>query len=471
MGRVLIVDDEPAMRRVLRLVLAEDGHEITEADGLGEARRALAKSQFDLILTDQRMTSGDGMAVLAAGRETDPSLPVVFLTAYATVDLAVDAMRAGAFDFISKPFEPQTVLAVVRRALERTELVRTNERLKGAIRRQSGNDDCIGQSPVMTAVNAQIARVAATSATVLVSGETGVGKELAARAIHRLGARADEPFVAVNCAAFAETLLESELFGHERGAFTDAKQARAGLFETADRGTLFLDEAGEMSLGMQAKLLRVLAENSIYRLGSTRPRAVNVRIIVATHRDLKQRVTDGLFRDDLYYRLAVVPIVIPPLRQRSEDIPLLADRFLTEVAQELKAPRKTISSDGLQRLMGYSFPGNIRELRNIIERACILSSLPVLCAEDFPDLGAESPDRRLTGRADARVAADDLRRAWLDALPDRVELRAVVEGVEHDLLARSLEQAEGRQAEAARALGISRSDMSYKLRKYALHVT
>ncbi len=470
MGRLLIVDDEPAMRRVLRLVLVQDGHEITEADGLGEARQALAKSQFDLILTDQRMTSGDGMAVLAAGRETDPSLPVVFLTAYATVDLAVDAMRAGAFDFISKPFEPQTVLAVVRRALERTELVRTNERLKGAIRRQSGNDDYIGQSPVMTAVNAQIARVAATSATVLISGETGVGKELAARAIHRLGARADEPFVAVNCAAFAETLLESELFGHERGAFTDAKQAHAGLFETADRGTLFLDEAGDMSLGMQAKLLRVLAENSIYRLGSTRPRAVNVRIIVATHRDLKQRVTDGLFRDDLYYRLAVVPIVIPSLRQRKEDIPLLADRFLTEVAQELKAPRKTIASDGLQRLMGYWYPGNIRELRNIIERACILSSLPVLRAEDFPDLGAESGDRRLTARADAPVA-DDLRRAWLDALPDRVELRAVVEGVEHDLLARSLEQAEGRQAEAARALGISRSDLSYKLRKHALHVT
>ncbi len=350
MGRILIVDDEVSLRRVLSVILTGESHEVAGASGVAEARQLLTATQFDLVITDQKMPDGDGLDVLAASRDADASVPVMFLTAHATVDLAVEAMRAGAFDFLTKPFVPEHVLAAVRRALERADLVRTNERLKGAIRRLDPAEVALAGSPIMAQASEHLARVARTNATVLITGETGVGKELAARAIHRLSARAEEPFIAVNCAAFPDTLLESELFGHERGAFTGATQGRAGLFETAHRGTLFLDEAGEMSLGMQAKLLRVLADGSILRLGSSRQRIVNVRLIVATHRDLKQRVEGGLFRDDLYYRLAVVPIVIPPLRERRAEIPALVDRFLTEIAFELKTPRKTMAAAALARL-------------------------------------------------------------------------------------------------------------------------
>ena len=411
MGRILIVDDEVSLRRVLSVILTSDSHEVAEASGVAEARHALTGTQIDLVITDQKMPDGDGLDVLAASRDADASIPVIFLTAHATVDLAVDAMRAGAFDFLIKPFVPEHVLAAVRRGLERVDLVRTNERLKGAMRRLDPAEVTLGASPMMAQATEHLARVAGTNATVLITGETGVGKELAARAIHRLSPRAEEPFIAVNCAAFPDTLLESELFGHERGAFTGAAQGRVGLFETAHRGTLFLDEAGEMSLGMQAKLLRVLADGSIFRVGSSRQLTVNVRLIVATHRDLKLRVEEGLFRDDLYYRLAVVPIVIPPLRERRSEIPALVHRFLTEIALELKAPRKTIGAAALARLAGYDFPGNVRELRNARHRAYpgrLWSPADALRAECRPDRrrgeirGARAglylvPDRRRSG--------------------------------------------------------------------------
>ena len=462
MGRILLVDDELNLRRVLGLLLREDGHEVVEATGAGDARLALGASPFDLVLTDHKMRDGDALTVLEAAREADAAIPVIVLTAHASVDLAVESMRAGAFDFLTKPFVPEQALAAVRRALERADLVRTNERLKGVIRHHDGGEATAANSPVMTVVRDQIARVARTNATVLITGETGVGKELAARAIHRLSARAEEPFIAVNCAAFPDTLLESELFGHERGAFTGATAARVGLFETAHRGTLFLDEAGEMSLGMQAKLLRVLADGTILRLGSTRPRQVNVRLIVATHRDLPQRVSEGTFREDLYYRLAVVPIAIPPLRERREEVPALVERFLDDIALEPKARRKTVSAAALARLVAYDFPGNVRELRNLVERACILSTRGELQPDDFSGLPLT------TRRAADAPASGDPRASWIDGLPEQVDLRATTEALERDLIERALAQAGGNQAQAARALGVSRSDLSYKLRKHGL---
>jgi DNA-binding NtrC family response regulator len=456
MARILIVDDEASIRRVLGLLLGEGGHTVTEAGGVAEALAALESSQLDLVITDQNMPDGSGLDVLAACAEADPALPVVLLTAYATVELAVDAMRAGAFDFIAKPFRPEVVRAVVRRAVEHIELVRENELLKDEIRRLGASDELLGRSASVQELHRKIVRVAPTNATVLITGETGTGKELVARAIHRGSPRASNAFVAINCAAFPETLLESELFGHEKGSFTGADRARQGLFEAAHQGTLFLDEAGEMPLSLQAKLLRVLTDNQIMRVGARTPRTVDVRIVAATHRDLPQRVQEGLFREDLYYRLAVVPIAVPPLRDRADDIPLLVEYFLGRAARDLRTQARAIEPAALEKLTRYPFPGNVRELKNLIERACILATGDRIRAEDF-----------LLGTGDA-TADSEPARAWLDSLPQRVDLRATLEEIERELIVRALLASEGVQAEAARALGVSRSDLAYKMRKYGV---
>src|SRR5689334_14786670 len=331
MGRILIVDDEPSMRRILASNLRQDQHQIWEASGVEEAQRSLAANDFDAVITDQKMPDGEGLSVLKSAQENDPTLPVILLTAVATIELAVEAMRQGAFDFLTKPFQPEVVRATVRRACERTRLLRENILLKDAVVRLEGTSEIYGDSPAISEVRDRIARVASTNAIVLITGETGTGKELVARAIHRNSPRATKPFVAVNCAAFTETLLESELFGHEKGAFTGADRARQGLFEAAHDGTLFLDEAGEMSPAAQAKLLRILTDGQLLRVGSTHPRRVDVRVLVATHRNLQQRVKEGLFREDLFYRLAVVPIHLPPLRDRVEDIPGMSERVSRDV--------------------------------------------------------------------------------------------------------------------------------------------
>src|ERR1700758_3085425 len=304
MGRMLIVHAEPNMRRILASNLRLDQHQIWEAGGVEEAQRSLAANDFDVVITDQKMPDGEGLSVLASAHENDPTLPVIILTAVATIELAVESMRSGAFDFVTKPFQPEVVRATVLRACERTRLVRENILLKDAVVRLEGTSEIYGDSPAMHDVRDRVARVAPTNATVLITGETGTGKEIVARAIHRNSPRAPKPFVAVNCAAFTETLLESELFGHEKGAFTGADRQRQGLFEAAHEGTLFLDEAGEMSLAAQAKLLRVLTDGQVTRVGSTKARHVDVRLLVATHRDLQQRVREGSFREDLYYRIA-----------------------------------------------------------------------------------------------------------------------------------------------------------------------
>ncbi|MBI1319096.1 MAG: response regulator [Candidatus Hydrogenedens sp.] len=457
MARILVLDDEENMRRVLEVLLQKDGHVVDQAQDLAAARRILAAEACDLVLADQRLPDGEGLALVPECRAMEPPVPVILLTAYASIDLAVSALREGAFDFLTKPFNPGVLRGAVHRAFEHVSLLRENLRLKNELVRLNATGDLVGRSPAMTRLRELIGRVAPASATVLITGETGTGKELVARAIHQSSARSSKPLLIVNCAAVAEQLLESQLFGHERGAFTGADRAHRGFFEAADEGTLFLDEAGEMSLGLQAKLLRVLMDGEVMRVGASSPRHVDVRVLVATHRDLQRMVAEGRFREDLYYRLNVVPIPVPPLRQRREDVAPLLEHFLVQVALEMKVPRRRVSSAALARLTNYDFPGNVRELRNLVERAYILGRNELLEAEDF-SLAAEP----------ASSVAEDPLGPVLSRLPESINLREVLEDLERALLHRALEQSGGVQAEAGRQLGLSRSDMVYRVRKYGL---
>jgi DNA-binding NtrC family response regulator len=464
MGRILIVDDEPHMRRILASNMRQDQHETWEAAGVEEARRNLAANDYDAVFTDQKMPDGEGLEVLSAAHESDPSLAVVFLTAVATVELAVESMRHGAFDFLTKPFQPEVVRATASRACEHTRLRRENELLKGAVVRLEGTTEIYGESQAILDVREKIARVAPTNATVLITGETGTGKELVARAIHRISPRAAKPFVAVNCAAFTETLLESELFGHEKGAFTGADRSRQGLFEAAHEGTLFLDEAGEMSPPAQAKLLRILTDGQLLRIGSTKPRTVDVRVLVATHRDLEARVREGTFRQDLYYRLAVVPIHIPPLRERREDITGFCELFARQVALELKLPPRRLSSLALESLTRYEFPGNVRELKNLIERAYILSGKDEIGPENFPVPHIAEPHVPAANNGNDKAVPMPA----IDSLPGSFDLTDFLEKTEKELILRTLASTHGAQAEAARRMGLSRSALAYKLNKYGI---
>ena len=459
MGRILIADDEPHMRRILASTLASDKHITTEASGVADAIAQLNSGDFDVVFTDQKMEDGEGLDVLAAVRESDPTLSVVFVTAFATIELAVESMRHGAFDFVTKPFQPQVIRATAKRACERTALLRENDKLRETVDRLEGSSAIYGSSEAIKTVRDLIARVAPTNAPVLILGETGTGKELVARAIHRSSPRTAKPFVAVNCASLPPTLLESELFGHERGAFTGADRSRAGLFEAAHEGTLFLDEIGEMPHEAQAKLLRVLTDGQVTRIGSTKPRQVDVRVLAATHRELTQLIRDRVFREDLYYRLAVVPISIPPLCERREDIPILCQMFVHQASRDLKVPPHELSREALDRLLKYSFPGNIRELRNLIERACILSRTPVIGPESFPITEEAVGTDALHG---------DSVKKWFDLLPESLDLREFLSEAEKTLIDRTLKETGGAQAETARRLGLSRSHLAYKLSKYGL---
>lgn len=461
MARVLIVDDELPLRRLLRGVLTDDGHEVAEASGAAGAREALLTSIFDVVVTDQRMPDGSGLELVSFCREQDPSLPVIMMTAYASVDLAVEVMRAGAFDFISKPFQPEVVRSCIRRAAEQTRLRRDNRRLRGEIR-QLRTSDLVGESGAMLTVKDQIRKVAPTRATVLIQGETGTGKELVARAIHDGSPRAAAPFIAVNCAAMAETLLESELFGHEKGAFTGADRARPGVFEAADTGTLFLDEAGDMPPSLQAKLLRVLMDGRFSRVGSTHERRADVRVIVASHRNLLRAVEEGRFREDLYYRLAVFTISLPPLRDRTDDIEPVAKALLEKIRKDLGTAPQHLASEAFDALKRYPFPGNVRELRNILERAAILA--------DGEEIGPAHLALGGGGRSGGDLAStpDSLAGALLRGGLGEGGLKAALEEVERATVARALAEASGVQAEAARRLGMSKSDFFYRVQKYGL---
>jgi DNA-binding NtrC family response regulator len=463
MARILLVEDEVNTRQLLSFNLRQDQHEIREVRGVGEAGRALASQDFDAVFAGQRIADGDGLAVLAAAHEADPSLSVIFLMAGGTLELAIQGIDQGAFDFLVTPLVPAGVRAAARRACERTCLLRENGRLRDAAGRLAGPPELYGVSSAMAEIRTRIARVAPTSATVWITGETGTGKQLVARALHCNSPRAGKPFLALNCAAFPETLLERELFGHERGAFTGADRCRQGLFELAHEGTLFLEQAGEMSPAAQAKLLSVLTDGHVVRAGSTRPRAIDVRVLVATRCDLEQLAKDGSFRADLFHRLAVLSIALPPLRERREDIPGLCDLFSRQIATEMHLPRRPISPLAIENLKRYEFPGNLRELRNLIERAHILSSTPEIGPDAFPlPRGAQAPIG--AARQDHPLFEDR-------ALPDSFDLSSFLEQTERELIVRALAAAKGAQAEAARRMGVSRSLLSYKLSKYGIRPT
>ncbi len=432
MARVLIVEDEPHMRKLIGMHLRNEGHTVVAVATLKEGLATLDTQDFDAIVTDQRLPDGEGLDILKALTHSESATAVVVLTAYGSVELAVETMRKGAFDFLTKPFLSDNLKAVVQRAAQHTVLRRENSLLRTAMGSLEGHSEIQGHSPKMERLRDLIGRVGPTEATVLITGETGTGKELVARALHKASARAAKPLISVNCAAFSETLLESELFGHEKGSFTGADRVRYGLFETAHQGTLFLDEAGEMSAAAQAKLLRVLAEGKITRVGSTVSRQVDVRVLVATHRDLLKEVAKGTFRQDLYYRLNVVSLVMPALREHRDDVALLALHFAAKFAAKGKRAFKGISAEARTLLMRYDWPGNVRELENAIEHAMVMGLTEEILAEDLPAVILEQQGAALEG---AR---------YYD----------VVNATKKKLLKEALEEGKGSFVEAAKLLGI-----------------
>ena len=438
---VLVVDDDAGVRESFRLTL-EDHYDVVDVpDGL-RALDAVRASQVDLVLLDIRLPEMDGIEVLERIKAIDEGIEVVLVTAVRTVRTAVAAMKLGAFDYLTKPFEEDELLAVIARALEKRALEREVTFLRGELARARDFDEIVGHHPAMQKVYHLVAQVARTTTTVLITGESGTGKELVARAIHRQGPRRDKPFVAVNPAAVAESLIESELFGHERGAFTGANQRKLGRFELAQGGTLFLDEIATLKGELQVKLLRVLQEREIERVGGTRPIKIDVRVVAATNADLEDAVARGAFREDLYYRLNVVSIDVPPLAQRADDIPLLVQHFVHRYSRECNKPVDELSPEILTALREYGWPGNVRELQNVIERAVVLAEGPVIQLSDLP-LDVLLPKHR-----------EKVRTA------DHLPLKNATEEFERQIVLRVLERVGGNQSEAARILGLHRNTIN-----------
>ena len=439
--RILVVEDEEKLRRVVELQLQSSGYEV---DQTGSAEEALKLAdRADLILTDLRLPGMDGLELLSVLRRQDSRIPVVVMTAFGTVESAVEAMKAGAIDFLMKPFSLDHLVAVVEKALEFSALRDENRELREELGRRYSFENIVGHSAAMQEIFATIMRVAPTRATVVLAGESGVGKDLIARAIHHHSPRRDRPFVKINCTALPENLMESELFGFEKGAFTGAVSAKPGKFEQGDTGTVFLDEIGDVPGSIQVKLLRVLQEREFERLGSNKIRHIDVRILAATNRDLRAALEDGTFREDLYYRLNVVPISIPPLRERKEDIPFLAGHFVEKLSRDAGAGTGAISEAAIRKLMEYHWPGNVRELENVIERSLVLSSSRRLEADDI---------KLDTGRASREPFAESF-------LPDGLTL----DEHEQAIIREALRRADGNKSQAARLLGLTRNALRYRL--------
>jgi len=450
-ARILVVEDNDTLRRGIALALRETWDEVEEANSGDAALECIGGSRgdpYDVVVTDLRLPGADGLAVLRAARECEPRTSVLMMTAYGSIEAAVEAMKCGAFDFVQKPLDLDQLELRVSRAVEHRRLLDEVTELRAAHAAQSAAGAIVGESPELRAAVDLARRVAPTRSTVLVTGETGTGKELIAGLIHRLSPRSAGPLVTVNCAALPETLLESELFGHERGAFTGADRQRAGRFEEASGGTLFLDEVGDMSLTTQAKLLRVLQNQEFHRLGGTRVLRTDARIVSATNRDLEDAIRERRFREDLYFRLNVIRVHLPPLRARTEDIVALAHHFLHEFAAELPRPIRGFSEPTLNRIREHSWPGNARELRNTIERAVLMAEGSRIEAEDLSILGAAEPSSR-----------------WRPEFPpDGVSLREI----ERQLVLEALSRTGYVQKDAARLLSISRRKLNYMIQRMGI---
>jgi DNA-binding NtrC family response regulator len=460
---ILLVEDKDSLRAMLRHALEAQGHQVIEARDQPEAVQALRSCCPGVVLSDLRLPEGDGLGVLRAAKEWDPDLPVIVMTAFGGIQDAVSAMKEGALDFLAKPVDPDHLLLMVERALVQRRLATENLLLREELAMRRGAPQIIGDDPRLKQIIMSLQRASSTDATVLLEGESGTGKELFARTLHALSGRADGPFVAINCAAIPETLLESELFGYEKGAFTGAAARKLGRFELAHRGTLFLDEIGDLQLPLQAKILRALEEKRFERVGGTAALQVDVRIVAATNRNLKVAVATRQFREDLYFRLSVFPIAIPPLRERPADIPLLAKYFLERYCKELKKKVLGLAPSAVDELRGYSWPGNVRELQNCIERAVILTDGDTIHGRHL-SLASRLPAQPASGTSDPWSQVD------LSGTLAEASQRVLVE-VERRKIEEALREAGGNQGAAADLLQISHRALAAKLREYGLAIS
>lgn len=456
METILVVDDEKNYLLVLSAILEDEGYEVLTANSGHEALEIQKSSDLDLILTDMKMPAMDGIELLENVKASDPDLPVIMMTAHGTIDKAVEAMQKGAYSYILKPFDNERLTIYVKKAVALYQVVKENRRLRETVTSQYRFGNIIGKSKPIRDVFETIRKVAPSNATVLIEGESGTGKELVAKSIHFNSPRRDKPFIAVNCSALAESLLESELFGHEKGAFTGAVARKKGRFELADTGTLFLDEIGELSQNLQVKLLRVLQEKTFERVGGTRPISADIRVIAATNKNLKDEMLAGRFREDLFYRLNVVRIVLPPLKQRKEDIRMLVNHFIDKYAPERKAdiPVKGVDQEVDRLFFEYSWPGNVRELENLIERVMILCPNDTIQVSDLPTEFRDNVHNAL----------------HLEGIPSDASLYDTLATIEKAMIERALKMTDNVQAHAAALLGIGKSGLNQKIKKYNLDV-
>lgn len=451
-GSILVADDEKSMVEMLDIMLSAEGYSVTPANSTREAVEKLDGAGIDLVISDMKIPKDGGLAVLRASLQKDRDRPVIMITAYASTESAVEAMKLGAYDYIIKPFNLEELKLVVRNALERRNLIRENLSLRKELSVSRGYKEIIGGSTAINNVRALIARVAETASTVLITGESGTGKELAARGIHELGPRAGKPFLTINCGAMPESLLESELFGHKKGAFTGAVTDKVGLLEAAAGGSFFLDEIGDMPLSLQVKLVRAIQEREIRRVGDVASIKLDVRFITATHRNLSELVKEGRFREDLYYRLNVLNIEIPPLRTRREDVPALARHFLQKFAALNRNAIQGFSPEAMKLMEEYGWPGNVRELENAVERAVVLETGKWISADSLPDDVRFPPVREL--------------RTWLP--PEGLDLEKHIEEMERRMIEGAIRMAGGSKTKAARLLNMNLRSFRYKLGKYEI---